>query len=272
MTVKASDVLTEEVVRQRMEDIVQENLQFRQAFRSLDVTSINSDTFKVPRPTDEIGLPEAIPEGAEFPRDEENYEKVNINWDKYGFEVALTREGQADSMIDVKADQMERQARQMQERLNELAFNELEGNRHATLAGDGNDTMSFSDVVDGRQTLRQDNFSPDLLLVDIEAEQDLLTDSNFTHATDLGDNTLTEGAIGRVAGLDVIVTDAGHISGDGTPTAYIVDTDFYGYEATREPIMTNQYDDPERQANIIQIWTRKGFKAIEPNAAIRVDG
>lgn len=272
MALKSSDVLTEEAVRQRMENITEENLVFRQAFRPLDATDIDNDTFKVPRPKDNIGQPQAIPEGAEFPRDEEDYEKVSIDFTKYGFETPITREAMDDSMIDIAADHMERQGRQMAEFLNEVAFNELDSNLNTNSPAGGvgdQEALEFDDLVDGKQTLRSDLYDPDLLIVNIQGEQDLLNSDDFQHATDLGDETLTEGAIGRVAGLDVIVSDYGKMSGsDGE--GYLVDTDFYGYEAEREPISTNEYDAPERQAQMMQIWTRRGWKAIDPEAAIRV--
>lgn len=272
MTLKSSEVLTREAVRQRVEDIVQENLVFRQAFRPLDATGIDNDTFKIPRPKDTIAHPQAIPEGAEFPRDEEEYEKVSIDFTKYGFETAITREAMDDSMIDVAADHIDRQARQMAEFLNEVAFNELDANLNANgPAGGVGDTaaLEFDDLVDGKQKLRSDLYDPNLLVVNIQGETDLLNSNAFQRATDLGDNTVVEGAIGRVAGLDVIVSDYGKMaSNDGE--AYMVDTDFYGYEAEREPIMTNDYDAPERQAEMMQIWTRRGWKAIDPAAAIRV--
>lgn len=272
MALKSSDVLTEEAVRQRVEAITQENLQFRAAFRDLDATGIDNDTFRIPRPKDNIGNPQAIPEGSEFPRDEEDYEKIDIVFEKYGFEVAITREAMQDSMLDIAADHVDRQARQMNEFLNDLAFQELDANLNSNSpAGGLGDTakLEFEDVVNGKRELRAQNYSPDLLITNVQGEADLLTSNQFLRATDLGDDVVTEGVVGRVAGLDVVVSDAGHMaSNDGE--AYVVDTDFYGYEAVRENVMTNDYEAPERQAEMMQIWTRRGYKSIDPSAAIRV--
>lgn len=272
MSLKSSDVLTEEAVRQRMEDITQENLVWRQAFRPLDATGIDNDTFKVPRPKDNIGQPQAIPEGTEFPRDEEDYEKISIDFTKYGFETPITREAMSDSMIDVAADHMERQGRQMAEFLNEVAYNELSANVNSSSpAGGVGDTASleFDDIMDAKATLRGQQYSPDLLIVNIQGEQDLVNSNAFQRASDLGDETVREGAVGRVAGLDVIVSDYGMLS-DTDGEGFLVDTSFYGYEAEREPINTNEYEADERQAQMMQIWTRRGWKAIDPEAAIKV--
>lgn len=290
MTVKIADVLQEEVVRDRMEQIVQEDLQFRQAYRSLEVDDPTGGSVKIPRPKDDIGKPEAIGEGQEFPRDEENYEKITVDWTKYGFEIALTKEAQEESMIDVKADQMERQARQMREKLNDLAYTELNNNNNSDTGGDDDGTMTIDDVMEGRDVLRQQGYNPDLLILDIVSESDLLHGDNAvtyvgganndTANTGAAHDMLREGAVARVAGLDVVLTNAGHIGTDGEvgqgntadPEGFVIDTDMYGYEVVKEGVATNQYSDPERQADIIQIWTQRDYHAIDSDAAVKING
>jgi len=95
---------------------------------------------------------------------------------------------------------------------------------------------------------------PDLLIVDIDGYGDLLTDANFNRATDQGDEVVRSGEVGRIAGMSVVV-----------------DSSRFGYELTRTPVSTNEYEDPERQADIMHIFTRKAWKAIFPEAAAKVD-
>lgn len=273
MTIKASDILTEEAVRQRLEEIIQEDLQFRRAFRSLDATGINNNTFKIPKPDDTIGEPEAIPEGSEFPRDEESYSKVTVDFDKYGFETAITMESMADSMLDLAADNIDRQARQMDEFLNRTAYAELDANLHSeSPAGgesDDDQALEFADFVDAKTIMRRDGYDPSIAIVNSYAEKDLLTSDDFLRATDMGDDTVQEAQLGRTAGLDVFVDNHG-LMDDTDAEAYVIDPSFYGYEAVRQDIQTNQYEAEERQAEIMQIWTRRGFKTMDPDAAIKV--
>ena len=274
MALKSSDVLTEEAVRDRVEEIATPNQMFRAIYRPLDATGIDSDNIKVPKPTDTLGDPEAIAEGAEFPRDKEGYVKIPIDFQKYGFETPITQEAMDDSMIDIAADHVDRQARRMAEFMNEVAFYELSGNYHeggAVGAVNENGKLDYFDVKEGVSVLRSDLFNPDLFITNVEGEKDLATSDEFLKANELGGTTVREGVVGRVAGMDVMVSNAGHMSteeGEG----YLVDTTYYGYEATRIPVSTNQYNAPERQAEMLQIWTRKGWKAIEPNAAVKVVG
>lgn len=273
MAIKISDVLTQEVVRDRLEDVAQETLQFRRAFKDLPAMDITDSSIEVPKPDDTIGKPEAIRPGQEFPRDEEDYSKVTINFTKYGFEVPIEREAQQDAMFDIAADQIERQGRQMAEKLNDVAFTELNGNLNTdSPAGGLSDASSlgFNDLVDGRRILREDGYNPDFIIVNTQGEADLLNSTEFQRATAHGDRTIEQGQLGTILNMPVFSENSGNMaSGDGE--AYMVDTSFYGYEATKEPIMTEEYDDPSRQTDVMQIWTRKGFKAIDSGAAIKVE-
>lgn len=274
MPVTTTDVLTQEEVRMRLEEITQENLQFRAAFRDLDLTGIDSDTYKVPRRKDTLGVPEAIPEGAEFPMDEEEWEKIPINFQKYGFSVPISMEAQQDSMRNVAADHVEAMGRQMQELLNRIAYEELSTNLNDNSPAGGvntSGTFEYHDVIDAQTELRKDRFNPNRLVVNTQAEADLLVSDHFIHASDLGDETLTSGAIGQVAGMEVVVSNGGHMS-SSTAEGFLVDTDFYGYEANRSRVQTDEYYQEERQIDVMQIWVQKGFKPIEPQAAIKVEG
>jgi len=123
--------------------------------------------------------------------------------------------------------------------------------------------------------VRQNNYTPDTLIVDLGGYGDLLTDDNFNRATEMGDEVVRSGMIGRIAGMDVIVDntrDIGSTEDSGQPVgAFVVDSDHYGYELTRTPITTNEYENPERQADVMQIYTRKSWKAIFSEAAVKVD-
>jgi len=275
MAVTTTDVLTQEEVRMRLEEITQESLQFRSAFRDLDLTGIDSDTYKVPRRKDVLGEPDAIPEGTEFPMDEEEWEKIPIHFQKYGFSVPISMEAQQDSMRNVAADHVDAMGRQMNEMLNRIAYEELSTNLNddspAGSASSGTSgVFDYHDVIDAQKVLRQDSYSPDMLVVNTQAEADLLTSDEFIHASDLGDETLTEGAIGQVAGMDVVVSNDGHMS-SSTGEGYLVDTSFYGYEATRSGIQTDEYYEDSRQIDVMQIYTQRGFKAIDEQSAVLVE-
>jgi hypothetical protein len=72
-----------------------------------------------------------------------------------------------------------------------------------------------------------------------------------------------------IAGLDFMFSTVGDLT---THNAILVDSDRYGYEATFTPIETETDDDFHTDTEKYKVKTRKGFKAIKPEAAIEVQG
>jgi hypothetical protein len=276
LAVKVGDIddfrLTHPILRDRVEEITQENLVWRQAFRDYPASDINSNTVQFPVPDDEIGNPDVVAEGAEFPREQETYSKKSLTFDKFGFEVALTHEAVEDSMIDVVRDQVDRQARQMSEEMNRQAFEVIDANNRGTV-GDSDGVFTYDDVLAGRQPLMQDNYDPDLLIADLDAAHDLLQDANFLEASEMQGEMRRSGQIGRIAGFDVVEADDDFdITGNDNPGAVMVDTDFYGYEGEREPVTSEEYREDRTQTDVYRVYTRIGWLAIDPNACVIIEG
>lgn len=275
MTITTDDVLTQEAIRQRVEELVEETLVFRQIYRTMDVSGINSDAIKVKKLDDLMGDPEPVGDGSEFPEDEESAQKVTIDVDEtWGKQASITRKAQNNSIMDEIAMQVDMMARRMDEWLDELAFNELdravEDNTNV-LNANSDSTFDYADAVEVRQELRSKNYDPQLLIIDTEAEGDLLNDDKFTHATDMADTeVIREGQIGRISGMDVVVTT--NVTFTNSPAGYAVDPRYFGYECVRENVDTNQYVDDDTHSTKVQIWTTRTYYAIQPDAAAKIEG
>lgn len=266
-------ILSQTFLESRVEEITQENLRYRQAFRPYDATNINSSSVDIPVPDDAMGNPKIVAEGAEFHRDEETFSKKSLTFDKFGFEVAITAEAQEDSRADLVETQVDRQSRQMAEEMNLQAFTTLTNNVGST-EGDANGVFTFDDVLAGRKELLKQNYSPNLLIADVEAGHDLLSDSNFTDsATEDNADRRRSGVIGEIAGFTVVEADDGNnLTGNSNPGAVLVDTDFYGYEGERRPIQTREYEEPRSETDVYQISTRMGWVVTDQNAAVIIEG
>jgi len=241
MALTTSDVITEDFVRETVEEVIQENLVYRQAFREISATGIQSNSYTFNVDDDNMGSPSLIAEGEEFERDRSTVSQVTVTFDKYGGEVAITMEAMEDGMIDFKAREVEDLARAMAEKLNAEAYEELDANVDQTV-GDDDGILSFSDIRDGMVAVRQESYMPDLLIVDIDGYGDLLTDANFNRATEQGDEIVASGEVGRIAGMSVVVDNTQSIAGGHG--AFVVDSSRFGYELTRTPVSTNEYEDP----------------------------
>lgn len=267
--------LTLPVLRDRIEDIVQENLVYRDAFRAYDATGINSNVVQIPIPKDEMGKPKIVDEGGEYPRSHEDYKLAELYFDKFGFEVPITWEAEEDSRINLTQDQVDRQAREMSEDINMRAFETIEDELRVEgdrVVGDPDGTMTYDDVLTGREDLVSKSYNPDLLIADVGAVHDLLKSDNFLRATDIGDTLRRAGAVGQIAGMEVVEDDSGLPLGDGNPGALMVDTDYFGYEGERTPITTEEYHEDRTETDVYRIKTRMGWLVTERDAAVIIEG
>jgi len=276
MALTTRDVITEDFVRETVEEVVVENLIYRRAFREIDASNIQSNSYTFYIDQDDMGRPKIVGEGEEPPRHQSTVDETTVQFDKFMGEVEITMEAMEDGLIEMKAREVEDLARALAEELNEQAFDVLDANNQVvnedgTAIGDGNDVLSFSDIIEGMKALREDSHNPDLLIVDVDGYTDLMTDPNFNRATEAGDEVVDTAEIGRIAGMPVVVDTTQDISAGGHG-AFAIDTSKYGYELTRTPVSTMEYEEERRQSDVIQAFTRIAWTSIFDKAAARIDG
>jgi len=270
MAFDTTDIIDQEAVRSQVEAITQEDLVFREAFRQITTAGTANDTIKIPVVNDELSRPETIEEGGEYPYDEEGYSTVAISREKIGQMVPITDEAEMDNIFDVVADMTERQARKLAEELDRRAHDVLSSNLNATTAGDNGDTLAWTEVVEGRRILQDAGYDPDLLIIDPNGWEDLLNDSEFNRATGVGDQMATDGELPSVAGLDAVVSN--HDGTIGDHDAYLVDTSYYGYEATWQAADTETFREEKHDTEFLKIRTFRGWTAVDSDAAVHVQG
>lgn len=271
VNVTTSDILTEERIRRVIEGEREYPLIWNRFFRTLPLSDdVDNDTIKIPSDDGLMSNPERVGEGSEFPKTEEDHSTQSVQVKKHGFEVKITDEAQAFSVFDVVTVQAEKAAQRFNEYINELAFNVVStaSNQHSS-SPISTGSFDFDAITDGNKQLKDSQLSPDFMVVNTEGENVLMNSSNFQRASELGDEITQEGAIGRVAGLDVLVDNSGHMA-DASAEAYIVDADEYGYEVVKQDIAMNEYRDEKRQADIMQWWTMREWTVVESDAVIKV--
>ncbi|AFH22668.1 hypothetical protein OSG_eHP32_00070 [environmental Halophage eHP-32] len=261
-------VITQEAVRAEVEERLEEQLVFREAFRDLDATNINDDTMNVPQPEDAMAEPAAIEPGASYPETREEYEKVAIKRQKYGELVKVPEEDVMDSVPDLVADHVDTAARKMAEFLDGLAFQELSSNVTATVSDNADDNMTYDDIQEGVTELELNDAQPDMAFFGPRGKGDILK-YLADRGTDLGDEAVTTGQFGAFAGLDFMFSTVGDIT---SHNAILIDSDRFGYEATFTPVESDEKDDFESDSQLYKVKTRKGFKAMKPEAAVIVEG
>lgn len=275
-SVTTTDVLTEQRIRRVIEEEREYPLIWNDAFRRIDMPEDHpSRTMEIPEDEAVMSTPGRVAEGGEFPRTEEDIDTTPVTVEKHGFEVKITWEATQFSVFDVVARQTEKAAQRFNQYINQLAFDVISDsdNQHPqspiTTGNSSIDSSNFGFELAtyAKKVLKDDQLDPDMMVVNTEGEHELLNSDNFQRASDLGDDVTREGAIGRFAGLDVMVDNSG-LMADSTPRGYLVDSDEYGYEVVKDDIATDEYEDQSRQAQIVQWYTMREWLAIEPEAAI----
>lgn len=276
VNITTTDVLTEQRIRRVINEERDYPLVWNDAFQTEQMPSDHpSKTWELPQDEAVMSMPDRVAEGGEFPRTEEEMSSQTVTVEKHGFEVKITWEATQFSVFDVLARQTQKAARRFNEYINLQAYNYISdaANQHPSSPVQPADVdeasaFGFALATGSKKIMKDDQLNPNMMVVNTEAEHVLLNSDNFQRATDLGDNVTREGAIGRFAGLDVMVDDSG-LMPNSTAEAYLIDTDEYGVEVVKKDIATEEYEDPERQANIVQWWTMRNWHVEEPEAVLK---
>jgi len=275
-----TQIVSEESVRQVAENIAQENVVFRDAFRNISIPDRTGSTFDIPVPEDKLGEPTVREPGAEFDYGREEYDAVTLEREEYASGSRITEEEIADNSFALLEDHIDRHAQKMAEKLDAEAFEVL--NAAATSAApqddvalpagsDNGDDMTFEDVIKGMEVLesREGGFEASLLLVGTDAKNGIIRDLS-DRGTELGDNTITgNGIVTNYAGVDIAFSNNNLLTDND---AILVDTEYFGYEGEWLPISTDQEEDFDSQSTKLQIRWKGDWVATQPEAAVRIRG
>lgn len=270
--------VTEEVVRDRVEEVVEGNYVYRNAFMDYPAQGVNSNIIKIPVPKQDSmeEFSHKVGENSEYPREEGDYTQKTLEFEKYGFEIPISMEAEQDTFINLTQDQVDRQSKQLAKDLNKEAFKKVDANVSQTVSASGGSdgVMSFGDVLAGRKELKKNQYDPDLLIADLEAVHDLMADNNFVQAGDVQDEIRRSGVVGRILGLDIVEADDDNniVGTEDDAGAYLIDTDYFGYEGQKVPITSEQYTEDQTESEIFRIKTRMGWTVVQPEAAVKVEG
>jgi len=272
-------VVSDKVVRSTVEDRLNQMLVFRDAFRGLDASGVNSDTIDVPVPVQDMAEPEPIEPGGEYPNSRESYVRVAANREKYGEMATIPEEDQIDSVFEIVQEHVNGAANQMARKLDAVAYNELDravnNNGLGTVSGNSDGALDYDDLIEGQAVLedQEEPASPDMAFFGPYGKRDILS-YLADRGTDLGDEAVQTGQFGAFAGLDFMYSTAGELT---DRQVILVDSDSFGYEATWEGISTESEDDFDTDETKYKIKTYKDFMWARDNdelsaAAVKIEG
>lgn len=129
--------------------------------------------------------------------------------------------------------------------------------------------ISYSDVKDSAQTMRQDDYEVDSLVISHDHLSDLLDEDKFILANESAETAgLREGRIGMFAGLEVYVTSQANGSTNSTDEVQAVILDSsraYAVANKREPTVEEDRQEQKGRTNLV-ITQRFGNETVDENA------
>lgn len=276
VNITTTDVLTEQRIRRIINEERSYPLIWNQVFETIQMPADHpSKTWELPQDEAVMSMPGRVQEGGEFPRTEEDVDTQIVTVEKHGFEVKVTWEATQFSVFDVVARQTEKAARRFNEYINLQAYDVVSDpeNQHPSSPVTSadyaeSDEFDFALTTGAKKTMKDEQLQPDMMIVNTEGERVIMNTDSFQRASDLGDETTRSGSIGRFAGMDVMVDNSG-LMPDNDPEGYLVDSNEYGLEVVKQDIATEEYEDPKRQANIVQWWTMRNWHVEEPEAVLK---
>lgn len=272
MAVTATDVITTNEVGAILEERTEVTYQFRRAFRDDDATDISGNTKTFPTAVnnarEDMG---PVAEEADYPRAAMDYDGVDAEYTKDGFEIAVSDEAADDSVFNVIADITEQMSIAAEARLDRRAYSVLETFNNDTVVGTAGNNLDYEALVRAEGQLFDDEFNTAnaLAFVSSDGWADLATDEVLNRSTDEGDELARGGNLGDVFGLQVLRTNTGRL---GPNEALVVDTGMYGYESTRWDREVTDYREEGKDRDVFKIRHRKDFLATNPGAAVFVQG
>lgn len=198
--------LFSELIRAVRRDLVLSAL----AMRRIGPTGIKGSVWTAALQTPDSMSLNRVEQGAEVPLSAEKYSQLTSTPIKYGVRIFITEEMREDGNWDLAAMNSETAGYEFAK--NEESLIVAQWDAASTAAShnvaNSNATLPVTDITEAIQNLRTDNYNPTDFVVGAELESDIYNIDTFTEADKSGGNNPTNRLIGRIAGMNVIVSNS----------------------------------------------------------------
>lgn len=200
------DVRWEPYLEQVLQEYIEKMSILRNYVQVLPIP-IGTWTMKIPRnyPT---RMAVDLSEGSEIPRVRQVVDSFELSVAKYGTAAEMTDEAKETDWLGILGRmQMEEAAKRMQRKqdydISAVMLNGYETSIESSAA----DKLQYEDVVELKTEMIKKEVDPNTMLVNPDEYADLQVDDRFVNFYQSGsDQTLRQGVVGRVAGIDLVPT------------------------------------------------------------------
>jgi len=206
-------------------------------------------------------------EGAEIPLVQSEWTSLTLTPVKYGARIGVSREMLEDGIVDLLSYHAELAGYEFADNEESLIVSAL--NTASNTAGNdvanGNATLPVSDITEAMQNLEAANYKPSHMLIGAEVANDLRNIDTFVEADKSGVNNPSKSLIGRIFGMDVIMTT------NVTATlAYIIDAGQAFVIAEKRPLTVERYADWSRDSEFVVVTQRVAVSALRNGACSEI--
>lgn len=168
---------------------------------------IGTWSIKIPRdyPT---GMAVDLSEGSEIPRVRQVVDVFELSVAKYGTACEMTDESKESDWLGLLGQQqMQEAAKRMQRKQDHDIADVMLNGYETSVESDTDGQLQYEDIVSLKTEMIKKDIEPNILLVNPDEYADLQVDNRFVNYYQSGDaNTLRQGRVGNVAGLDLVPT------------------------------------------------------------------
>ncbi len=208
-----------------------------------------------------------VAEGAEIPIDQVTYTSTNINPDKYGVSIRITRE----LLEDAKWNLLQHNIRYAGKRLaeNETSIIVSQSLDSAANTVSGGASITIANLTRAMQYLEDSDFTSTTLFVGMEVLNDLRNIDTFVEFNKVGNtDMLKKGFMGNIYGMNVIKVSTN--AGMTTTTSYVTDkTEAYAIVEKRTVTVEN-FELPSFDMSAAAITQRIRTVALRTSAVAKI--
>jgi len=230
-------------------------------------SSIPGSAITIPRQTASTLNINRVAEGAEFPKDAEEYSSLTLTPVKYGVNIGVSDEMEEDSLFDVLRMNIDKAGYEMAVNEESLIITALDAASTAASqnVANSNATLPVTDITQAIQYLRTNNYNPTDFIIGAELENDIYNIDTFTEADKSGMNNPSNRLIGRIAGMNVIVSNA-----VSAKLGYVIDRRHAFVIAEKRPLTIRTYDDVGRDMRHAVVSQRVSVSALRNEAVSEI--
>jgi len=208
-----------------------------------------------------------VGEGAEVPIVQSAFTSLTLTPVKYGARIGVTKEMLEDGLVDLLSYHAELAGYEFADNEESLIVSALNTASSAAShdVANSNATLPISDITAAMQLLEADNYRPTHMVCGVEVANDLRNIDTFVEADKSGVMDPTKPLIGRIFGMQVLVSN--NVS---SVLAYVLDASHAFVIAEKRPLTVERYSDAARDTGFVVVTQRFATAALRNNAVSEI--